>query len=83
MHLIPVRDGYLECTDGRRIPVERCRFCIHSVRFRVAGDWVDSPARAYCLLCRTGEEIDPARVEAVECDDRKVEGFSSMLNVIA
>jgi len=80
---IAVRNGTVTCTDGRRLPVDRCRFCVHSVRFRVGGEWFSSPARAFCTFCRTTGEVDLTRVEAVECDDRQGGGFSSMMNVIS
>ncbi|MGC9435479.1 MAG: hypothetical protein ACP5C4_05260 [Methanomicrobiales archaeon] len=80
---IQVSDGTVACTDGRRLPVDRCRFCVHSVRFRVGGAWIPSPARAFCTFSKSTNEVDLSRVEAVACDDRRGEGFLSMMNVIS
>nr|WP_319540199.1 hypothetical protein [uncultured Methanospirillum sp.] len=79
---LPVVKGYVDCLPVKREDLDHCRFCAHSVRFRVAGREVPSPARAYCTLQRKTEEVDLAKVEAVICDDLSSEGFRSIMNII-
>jgi hypothetical protein len=72
------------CPDGRDRSLEHCRFCVHSRRFRLDNDrWVPSPARAYCTLQRSTDEVDLSGVNAVECDDDTNEGFRSIMTVIS
>jgi len=76
--ILDIERGEVRCLPGKRETAEKCRFCVHSKKFRVNGAWKISPARAYCSLCRTDEDAD-----AVECDDLKGEGFRSILNIIS
>lgn len=78
-------DGGVPCSvEGGRSTLEHCRLCVHSVAFSIGGRLVPSPARAYCTRCTpTGEKIDLKKVDYVECDDNKGEGFRSVLNIIS
>ncbi len=78
-----VSGGSVQCLEKKREPLERCRFCVHSVLFYSRGAWRPSPARAYCLAARTTEEVPLATVEKVCCDDAGLEGFNSIMNVIS
>jgi hypothetical protein len=83
----PVRDlavlkGRVQCLPDKKTDLDHCRFCAHSVRFRVQGVEVPSPARAYCSMQKKGEDVDLTRVEAVLCDDLSGEGFRSIMNII-
>lgn len=83
----PVRDlavvkGRVDCLPSKKEDLDHCRFCAHSVRFRVKGKEVLSPARAFCSLQRNCEEVDLTKVEAVLCDDLSEEGFRSIMNII-
>lgn len=72
------------CSGREDITVEHCRFCVHSRAFLVGGRTIPSPARIYCLRHTPSEEkIDFSRVEFVECDDQKGEGFRSIMNIIS
>ncbi|WP_246589314.1 hypothetical protein [Methanofollis formosanus] len=73
----------MPCPEGRDRPLDNCRFCVHSRRFRLGDRWVPSPARAYCTLQRATEEVDLTAVNAVECDDDRNEGFRSIMTVIS
>lgn len=75
--------GFVDCSAEKKESVERCRFCVHSRKFMVGGVWYDSPARTYCMSCRTTEMPDYKSADAVLCDDLKREGFRSFLNVIS
>ncbi|MDD1679886.1 MAG: hypothetical protein LUO93_11975 [Methanomicrobiales archaeon] len=56
---------------------------MHSKSFIVRGREIPSPARIYCLAQKpSGEEIDFTQVEAVVCEDKKGEGYRSMMNII-
>ncbi len=77
-----VEGGRVSCLPGKKEDLDHCRFCAHSVRFRVNGKEVPSPARAFCTLSRSSEEVDLSRVEAVICDDAGTEGFRSIMNII-
>jgi hypothetical protein len=80
---LPVERGTVECRTGVRVGLDRCRFCACSRAFRVRGTWKQSPALAYCMACRTTEEVDLAKVEAVRCADRTGEGFRSIMSIIS
>jgi hypothetical protein len=78
-----IRKGKVECVPGEVVSLDHCRFCVHSKAFIVRGRAVPSPARIYCLAQKPSkEEIDFTTVEAVVCDDRKGEGYRSMMNII-
>jgi hypothetical protein len=78
-----IRKGNVECRPGEVISLEYCRFCVHSRAFVVHGKEVTSPARIYCLAQKPSkEEVDFSIAEAVLCDDRKGEGYRSMMNII-
>ena len=81
--VLEIERGEVQCLPKKREPIDKCRFCVHSKRFRDAGVWKTSPARAYCTLCRSSDSVDFDRVEAVECDDLKNEGFRSIMNIIS
>jgi hypothetical protein len=78
-----IRKGTVECRPDEVIPLDYCRFCVHSKSFMLGGREVPSPARIYCLARKPSkEEIDFTLVEAVVCDDRRGEGYRSMMNII-
>ncbi len=79
---LEVKDGKVQCTESRTEEVEKCRFCLHSTHFKEGEVWVFSPARAYCISVRSTNKVDLKKVRSVRCDDRKGEGFQSMLNII-
>ncbi|MDD1673551.1 MAG: hypothetical protein LUP99_03980 [Methanomicrobiales archaeon] len=75
--------GLVECRPGEVITLDYCRFCVHSKAFIIHGKEVPSPARIYCLSHRQSkEEIDFGSVEEVLCEDKKSEGYRSMMNII-
>ncbi|MFH0966448.1 MAG: hypothetical protein V1862_02030 [Methanobacteriota archaeon] len=74
--------GLVECLPHKKEDLDHCRFCAHSVRFRVNGKEVPSPARAFCSLQKNTIEVDLTKVEAVFCDDLLSEGFRSIMNII-
>jgi hypothetical protein len=78
-----VEKGRVLCRDAIRVPLERCRFCVHSTRFFVKGTWIPSPARAYCTVMRATEEVDLSKVEKVACDDARREGYRSITTIIS
>jgi len=80
---LSVDGGTVECRPGVRVGLDRCRFCASSREFREGGRWKRSPALAYCMACRTTEEVDLARVSAVRCADRTGEGFRSIMSIIS
>ncbi|HNY88799.1 MAG TPA: hypothetical protein PK154_00590 [Methanoregulaceae archaeon] len=80
--LLEVTDGKVPCLPGKNETIEHCRFCVHSRFFRVRGEYVKSPALAYCLLHRATKEVDLKSVDAVQCADRDGEGYRSMMNII-
>jgi len=80
--ILQVTDGCVDCLPGKREEIEKCRFCVHSVRFDTASREIPSPARAFCTKSRSTEEVDLKKVVRVVCDDDRQEGFRSMLNVI-
>jgi hypothetical protein len=80
---LPVEGGRVQCTPGRHEEVMKCRFCAHSTHFMVKGRWVGSPARAYCRLQRSTEEVDLHDVAMVRCDDATGEGFRSIMSLIS
>ena len=81
--ILAVENGTVRCTAAKKEPVERCRFCVHSTHFVVKGRRVPSPARAYCTVQRATEAVRLDEVEAVICDDRKGEGFGSIMSIIS
>ena len=81
--VLTVEGGSVQCLERKKEPLERCRFCVHSVRFYSKGSWRPSPARAYCISCRTTEEVALDTVAKVCCDDGGREGFHSIMNVIS
>jgi len=80
---LPVEGGRLQCTATKREELVKCRFCVHSTHFMVKGRWVGSPARAYCQVRRSTEEVDLCDVVMVRCDDRTGEGFRSIMSLIS
>jgi hypothetical protein len=81
--ILKVISGFVECLPEKKENTERCRFCVHSRKFMVNGVWYDSPARTYCMACRTTRMPDYKNADAVMCDDLKIEGFRSFLNIIS
>jgi hypothetical protein len=79
---IPVKKGKVQCLLDKEEPVDYCRLCIHAREFYVQGRFVKSPSLAYCLKCRTTDDVDLKKVEAVTCADRQGEGFHSIANII-
>jgi hypothetical protein len=80
--VLEVRNGKVQCLPEKPETIEHCRFCVHSRYFRVRGEYVKSPALAYCLRHRATEEVDLRIVEAVQCADKDGEGYRSMMNII-
>jgi len=83
MRVLKVDEGRVSCQEGMPRSLENCRFCVHSRRFFEKERWVASPARAYCMLSRTTDAVDLAKVTAVECDDDESEGFRSIMSIIS
>jgi hypothetical protein len=81
--ILRIESGEVQCLPEKRESVDKCRFCVHSKRFREAGVWKVSPARAYCTLCKNTDKVNFDIADAVECDDMKNEGYRSILNVIS
>lgn len=81
--ILVIEDREVQCLPGKRESVEKCRFCVHSKRFREAGIWKVSPARAYCTLCKSNDAVNIDNADAVECDDINGEGYRSILNIIS
>lgn len=78
-----IRQGNVECRPAEVISLEHCRFCVHSKAFVVRGRHLPSPARIYCLAQKPSKEvIDFTMAEAVVCDDRKGEGYRSIMNIL-
>jgi hypothetical protein len=80
---LPVVKGEVPCLPGETVPVEKCRFCVHSTAFRIKGAWITSPARAYCLRSRPEKDVDLSTVEEVECDDLGGEGYRSIMSILS
>ncbi|MDD1660208.1 MAG: hypothetical protein LUQ62_03285 [Methanomicrobiales archaeon] len=80
---LPVEKGRVACQEGVAVTLDRCRFCAHSKAFRVKGEWITSPARAYCLRSTVVKEVDLGKVEAVLCDDDGSDGFRSIMSIIS
>ena len=80
---LPVRKGQVRCTAEGDVTLDYCRFCVHSTEFRAKGEWITSPARAYCLRSKVVKEVDLRKVEAVRCDDDGSDGFRSIMNIIS
>lgn len=83
MRVLKVERGTVLCQEGTTRTPDNCRFCVHSVRFCEDGRWVNSPARAYCMLKRAIRAVNMERVSAVECDDDGSEGFRSIMSIIS
>lgn len=79
---LDVKDGTVQCLPDKREPVEHCRLCIHCREFEVNGRFVKSPSLAYCVNCRTTEEVELPKVGAVRCADRQGEGFHNIANIL-
>ncbi len=80
---LPVEKGTVPCLPTKREDIEKCRFCVHSVRFAIPGKEIPSPARAFCNKSRATVEVDLKKVITVVCDDAGQEGFRSIMNVIS
>ncbi|NLV27467.1 MAG: hypothetical protein GXY48_09930 [Methanomicrobiales archaeon] len=80
---LPVSGGFVHCLPGKPEEVQKCRFCVHSVRFITRTKDLPSPARAFCTMVRGTEDVDIKDVIEVVCDDVKQEGYRSILNVIS
>ena len=80
---IVVTAGKLPCTDGRTVTPEKCRFCMHSRYFVIAGVRERSPALAFCLRERTTKEIDVTKATAVGCAEERGDGYASIGNIIS
>ncbi|HJJ42283.1 MAG TPA: hypothetical protein O0W90_03075 [Methanocorpusculum sp.] len=83
MNEIKVKDEMLICTDGRKINIEKCRFCIHSRYFIINGRAEKSPSLAYCNIQRVTKEADFRKADAVGCAEMRGDGFSSIGNIIS
>jgi hypothetical protein len=81
--LLPATKGMVQCLPEKKQPLENCGFCIHSREFRVGGNFVRSPALAYCMKCRVTERVDYTKADAVRCADSRGEGFHSITNIIS
>jgi hypothetical protein len=81
--ILPVVRGTVECLPRQPVTLEHCRFCVHSTSFRIGGEWITSPARAYCLRSRVVKEVDLSAVEEAECDDLDGEGYRSIMSIIS
>jgi hypothetical protein len=80
---LDLNNGSVECLPGREEEIEKCRFCVHSVYFITKKGKIPSPARAFCNITRSTEDINLNEVKEVICDDIRGEGFRSMMNVIS
>ena len=80
---LQVEKGTVACLPKRREDLEKCRFCVHSVKFIIPGKEVPSPARAFCSMSRATEEVDLKKVISVVCDDMREEGVRTIMNVIS
>ncbi|MDV0441624.1 hypothetical protein [Methanorbis furvi] len=80
---ISVQQGKLRCTDGTSVTPEKCRFCLHSRYFVIAGVAERSPALAFCLRERTTKEIDVTKASAVGCAEERGDGYASIGNIIS
>lgn len=80
---IPVSGGSLQCTDGRRVTPEKCRFCMHSRYFVIDGVSHRSPALAFCLRERVCEEVEVSWATAVGCAERRGDGYASVGNILS
>ena len=78
--------GQIKCLSDREEPIEKCRFCAHSVSFIHDGVRIPSPARDFCGIrkkSRTSpKEFHLSKVSVVYCDDTANEGFRSIMNII-
>lgn len=83
LRTLSVEKGLVLCLPHKKESIEKCRFCVHSVSFMEKGRWIKSPARAFCTACRSTEEVYLPDVESVLCDDKKGEGYRSMMNIIS
>ena len=80
--ILEVTKGKVPCLTGKDETIEHCRFCVHSRYFRVRGEYIKSPALAYCLRHRATDEVELKVVDAVQCADKDGEGYRSMMNII-
>jgi hypothetical protein len=80
---LAVEAGSVQCTPGKREPLDCCRFCAHSTHFIVGGKKIPSPARAFCTFQRATEKVRLSEVSGVVCDDLRGEGFRSIMNIIS
>ena len=78
-----VEMGVVQCLPNKKESIEKCRFCVHSVYFLEKDRWIKSPARAFCTKCRSTDKVFLTDVEAVLCDDKREEGYRSMMNIIS
>jgi hypothetical protein len=83
MRTLHVHQGRVPCLINHDEPVDKCRFCVHSVRFILADKEIESPARAFCQIKRVTSSVDLSEVTGVVCDDMRNEGYRSMMNVIS
>lgn len=81
--ILQIENGEVRCLPEKMESVEKCRFCVHSKKFRESGTWKVSPARAYCVLSRKSDKVNFEKADSVECDDLRGEGFRSIMNVIS
>jgi len=80
---LPVKKGRVSCLPLKDEGLDKCRFCVHSVYFITNKGKIPSPARAFCNLSRSTEEVDLKNVSDVICDDMYEEGFRSIMNIIS
>lgn len=83
---LPVAHGQVRCFCDREEPVEKCRFCAHSVSFIHDGVHIPSPARDFCALSKKSstsvKQFHLSKISVVYCDDTANEGFRSIMNII-
>lgn len=81
--VLDVKGGKVHCLPGKDEPVEHCRLCIHAREFRINGKFLKSPSLAYCVACRTTDEVDIKKAEAVRCADMRGDGFHNIAGIIS
>ncbi|MCX6694066.1 MAG: hypothetical protein NT074_05920 [Methanomicrobiales archaeon] len=81
--ILPATRGMVGCVPDKDEPVTHCRFCAHSRAFLVRGEWVTSPALAYCPTHQASGVLDITAVSSVRCADTRMEGFRSIMSIIS
>jgi hypothetical protein len=81
--VLEVTKGVVHCLPDKDEPVEHCRLCIHAREFRVGGRFLKSPSLAYCVACQVTEEVNVKNADAVQCADRRGDGFYNIASIIS